>query len=293
MNLSTRALLNFCFNVDKTDLFISNMAFREEVAKVNCDVDNLNSTIVSTIWDVALSLGMCGNIFSNKSARKNPWYDLDCRLSKKDVTRALKVCKDSNFSVLARDNYFQMKASHRKLLKLKKKNFALVRLKIINNCRSSVQFWRVINASRTRINSRSDIDIDTWYTYLRECFPPLRTVSPTDCCILTQSVAELDQCITVDEIVFCLRKCKNGKAPGSDGINFNFLKTLPQNWILFLNSFFNKILIAEKVPEEWGKLSTFMLYKKGDASVPDNYRPITLINCVAKIFTQILCNRLV
>lgn len=43
----------------------------------------------------------------------------------------------------------------------------------------------------------------------------------------------------------------------------------------------------------WGCLSTFMLYKKGDTSNPENYRPITLMNCIAKIFTQIICDRLV
>lgn len=37
---------------------------------------------------------------------------------------------------------------------------------------------------------------------------------------------------------------------------------------------------------------TVMLYKKGDNLNPDNYRPITLINYLVKVFTQILCLRL-
>lgn len=36
-----------------------------------------------------------------------------------------------------------------------------------------------------------------------------------------------------------------------------------------------------------------MLYKKEDAGDPENYRLITLINSIAKIFTQIICSRLV
>lgn len=66
-----------------------------------------------------------------------------------------------------------------------------------------------------------------------------------------------------------------------------------QNLILFLNNYFNKILSSKKVPIDWGFLSTFMLYKKGDTSNTENYRPITLINCTAEIFIQIICDRLV
>lgn len=89
------------------------------------------------------------------------------------------------------------------------------------------------------------------------------------------------------------RHCKNGKAPGSDGISYEFFKCLPQNWLLYLENLFNKILVTETVHKNWGKLITCMLFKKGDLRMTKNYRPITLINSIAKIFTQILCDRLV
>ena len=35
------------------------------------------------------------------------------------------------------------------------------------------------------------------------------------------------------------------------------------------------------------------IYKnKGDPTLPENYRPITLLSCLGKLFTCILCNRL-
>lgn len=97
------------------------MALREEVANVNFDIDSLNSTIVSTILDVALTLGMCGNNFCKKSVRGKPWYDLDCKLSKKDVKHAFKICKEENLSVLARENYFKIKKLSQETLKDKEK----------------------------------------------------------------------------------------------------------------------------------------------------------------------------
>ena len=55
---------------------------------------------------------------------------------------------------------------------------------------------------------------------------------------------------------------------------------------------FNQILILEKVPKEWGILSITPLHKKGNPLDPANYRFITLVNCIAKIFTSIINHRL-
>lgn len=106
------------------------------------------------------------------------------------------------------------------------------------------------------------------------------------------SVPVLNNYISLDEIVFSLKKCKDAKAAGCDNINYSFFKRLPENWLLFLEFLFNKILEGEKIPKEWGKLSIIMLYKSGIHLDVHNYRPITLINCIAKIFSQILSNRL-
>lgn len=228
----------------------------------------------------------------NNCIKVKPWMDMECKLSRKRVSSALRCCKIDNFSPSSRIVYAQEKNRHWKILKLKKRHFALDRLNTLNNCTSSSQFWRIMNAFRPRVNHLSNIKLDTWFDYLKESYPDLSDVSYVDNFAAVRSVPELDECITVEETYSCLLKCKNGKAPGLDGINYDFLKNLPQNWVLFINNFFNKILTTERVPNEWGKLSTFMLFKKEDSLIPDNYRPITLVNCIAKVFTQIICDRL-
>lgn len=81
--------------------------------------------------------------------------------------------------------------------------------------------------------------------------------------ILKPSIPVLDDPITYEELINSLAKCKNGKAPGMDGVDYAFFKSLPQNWILYMNHFFNKILATENVPNDWGNLITFMLLKRG------------------------------
>ena len=58
-------------------------------------------------------------------------------------------------------------------------------------------------------------------------------------------------------------------------------------------SLFNLILKTDNVPAQWtiGKIKP--VYKnKGDSLDPGNYRPITILNCLGKLFTAVLNNRL-
>lgn len=90
----------------------------------------------------------------------------------------------------------------------------------------------------------------------------------------------------------CLEKCKKRNAPGADTVSYEFFKMLPQNWCLYIAQLFNKILKSKKVLTLWRQVIAFMIYKKGDKTVPDNYICIALMNSVDKILTEILNDRL-
>lgn len=50
---------------------------------------------------------------------------------------------------------------------------------------------------------------------------------------------------------------------------------------------------TERVPKAWGSLVIAMLQKKENSNNPENYRPITLVNCKTKLFTNVLRERLI
>lgn len=52
------------------------------------------------------------------------------------------------------------------------------------------------------------------------------------------------------------------------------------------------MLYSEDLPPEWSVVKLFLLHKKGDINNPENYRGISLINSLTKIFTTIICNRI-
>ena len=56
---------------------------------------------------------------------------------------------------------------------------------------------------------------------------------------------------------------------------------------------FNKILQIEKTPVSWSNILIKMIYKKkGNIDSVNSYRPIALVSCLAKLFTQCLNARI-
>ena len=55
----------------------------------------------------------------------------------------------------------------------------------------------------------------------------------------------------------------------------------------------NNILTTKNYPKEWKNAIIIPIFKQGKKeNIPGNYRPITLVNCMSKIFEKILSNRL-
>ncbi|BES89746.1 Reverse transcriptase (RNA-dependent DNA polymerase) [Nesidiocoris tenuis] len=100
----------------------------------------------------------------------------------------------------------------------------------------------------------------------------------------------LDRVINYGEV---LASVKAGKAAGLDGLSFDFIKSLPQNWLLYLTSLFNRIMSQEKTPIQWSQIVMTMLHKKGDMLDANTYRGLALLNMCLKCFTSILNRRLV
>ena len=98
---------------------------------------------------------------------------------------------------------------------------------------------------------------------------------------------------TIDEIANAIAKLKKRKAAGADQIINEFLKNCPRTLIGLLTRWFNLIIESGVVPKEWGIGIIQPIYKKkGSPNEPDNYRGITLLSCVSKLFTSVINNRL-
>ena len=99
--------------------------------------------------------------------------------------------------------------------------------------------------------------------------------------------------ITEDEIIKHIMSLKNNKCPGVDNILNEFLKHCPKELIPVITKFFNIILDTGIIPHEWTIGIIKPIYKnKGDINDATNYRGITLLSCIGKLFTSVLNSRL-
>uniref|UniRef100_A0A8C2PXD3 Reverse transcriptase domain-containing protein n=1 Tax=Cyprinus carpio TaxID=7962 RepID=A0A8C2PXD3_CYPCA len=103
----------------------------------------------------------------------------------------------------------------------------------------------------------------------------------------------LDSSITYNEIFKAIMSMSNGKAPGPDGIIIEMLKAASHMLCPIMLSLYNKILETGDFPEIWCEAVMCPLYKSGDKNYVGNYRGISLLNVLGKIFTKVLNGRLV
>ena len=102
-----------------------------------------------------------------------------------------------------------------------------------------------------------------------------------------------DEIFTLEEVIQSLRRIRNNKSPGFDSIINYFLKNSPKNVLKLVVALFNIILHTGRVPTQWCIGIILPLYKnKGSHYDLNNYRGITLLSCLGKLFTNIFSNRL-
>ena len=102
----------------------------------------------------------------------------------------------------------------------------------------------------------------------------------------------LDQTITLAEVSHVVKAIKNNKAAGSDGIVGELIKYGGKPMCEMLLTLFNLVWNNEFVPSYWREGLIVSLFKKGDREDPGNYRGITLLDVIGKLYCRVINNRL-
>ena len=95
------------------------------------------------------------------------------------------------------------------------------------------------------------------------------------------------------EIDKCIKLLNNNKTTGIDNVLNEYIKCTKTQMLPICVKLFNIILETCYIPSNWSECIIIPIVKnKGDSKDPENYRPITLLSCVGKLFTSILNERL-
>ncbi|CAB4041278.1 Hypothetical predicted protein, partial [Paramuricea clavata] len=102
-----------------------------------------------------------------------------------------------------------------------------------------------------------------------------------------------DLTLTEGEVRYVLRNLDEEKATGPDKIPAVLLKNCAASIAPSLCELFNKSLSSGQLPSEWKLSNVCPIPKKSPLHEVSNYRPISLLSLVSKVFERCIYNRLI
>ena len=103
---------------------------------------------------------------------------------------------------------------------------------------------------------------------------------------------DLDIPISDQEIINSTKSIHTNRSPGPDGVCIEMLKETLTTILPYLKVLFNDSFNSGIYPEDWEESILCPIYKNGNKTSPENYRGISLICSLCKIFNGILTKRL-
>ncbi|KAJ2941451.1 hypothetical protein O0L34_g3669 [Tuta absoluta] len=207
----------------------------------------------------------------------------------------------------ARKEYKSVKDVVKKTVdRMKDKNKDEFDRRLSENFRSNLKvFWKSIRTARNK-NTSSELSrirsqdgsvikgeecvLKRWKEYFESLFEKEDLAQE----ITTAEVDEIENEseIEMDEIVKALKSMKSGKAAGYDRVSVEMLKAGEGVVASQLYLLFNLCWRSGRVPSDWCKAVIVPLYKgKGSQLDCKNYRGISLLSVVGKLYAKVLIER--
>ena len=255
-----------------------------------------------------------------EKTEKKKWFDKECENKKKEARKALTEMNKLNPKrnreehARAKERYLDQRIAYQKLIREKRKEYRKnMQEKLINSRFDAKSFWAEIRQISFRKDRLANISIEQWGNHFRQVFNQEgegegeeqneegrehigedrvdnRREENRDG--EAEIVEDLDEEIAREEIIRRIDRLKQGKAGGIDDIVAELLQMSKGRIIEFLYKLFNMMYTSGSFPLRWATAIVVPLHKKGDVNDPDQYRGISLLSVVSKIFTGVLNTRL-
>lgn len=250
---------------------------------------------------------------NSRNKKRSPWIsnDLVCLVNEKN--RAFEKHAKDRSNNCVKSDYNRLSLLVSKSIRKAKINYysSLVE----KNIGDSKNYWGVVkeimkknkrslkkimvNNSLVSISGNEDIVSKCFNDYFTSIVPSLKLnafgcdLFPETCFqdkVLHRSLNRLD--IFEHDIVLIISKMKNKLSSGLDGINIVTIKNNVDLFAPILWDLFNKSLVEGVFPTAFKQALVVPVFKSGDVTSMSSYRPISLINSIAKIFEVFLKGKL-
>ncbi|MEW8545054.1 MAG: reverse transcriptase family protein [Candidatus Thiodiazotropha sp.] len=233
------------------------------------------------------------HVFSNK---QNAWYNDKCRNAKQKFSEASSLYK-KNKSEERKRNLVQCRTKLNKETRRAKAIFKFEQGQRISKLAKTnpKSFWKSVKKENKTMQRPSDnLSTDDFYMHFSDIHGMNSDDSFSDSVNTsdTNIINDLDLEITQDEVLKVIKYLKAQKSPGMDGLIAEIFKSSADILSPILVKIFNVVFSSGCYPKSWSEGVITPIHKKGDINDVNNYRGITLINIMSKIYSHILHNRL-
>ena len=245
----------------------------------------------------------------NIRANDQPWFNGRVKRELKNRERLFRKCKASNNDI-DRINYVRKSKEVAQIISSEKERHEnRLLLNLDNQPSCSAAYWKLINkflgrrfccsipplrdpASNrdvSKLSEKTELFLKTFTP--RYHVPILNPIYLPHFAERTQRVC--DQISTTsEEVRKYILKLDTSKACGPDSINNKMLKLTSGSISIPLAHLFNYIFNTTVFPSSWKLGHIVPIHKKGEKSIPSNYRPITLLSCISKLCEGIIYDRI-
>ena len=247
----------------------------------------------------------------NKKFPVNDWFDQDCKSLKRKVNDMLKIDPWSTEADILKKEYHRVRQNKKRAKKrqISKKAHNLK----ANRPQDFWDFWKT--QAKKKRGGNVDIDVTKFTEYYKNVQNNHLTANDENynqdyMRNIEKVISEIDMeqeinmyidnpifdalngPIQIEEIEKALKKSKNKKAAGSDGLVSEFIKYSDGHIDGPLSVLFNFILNSGEYPDIWSEGLVNPIHKKESKTDPGNYRKVTVLPALGKLFDIILNARL-
>ncbi|MCG8033540.1 MAG: reverse transcriptase family protein, partial [Candidatus Thiodiazotropha taylori] len=244
--------------------------------------------------------------YSNNSdieqTSNQPWFDDECRRLRNlfyaslNTYRRCKTLNNQTELTTARSNY-KKKLRQKRYIFMKEKTTKLM----VSKSKNVKEYWKLLKHA-ANLKTKCTIDARRFSEYFHAISDPNdRFYQPDEDILyfneryiqgeLQVMFEELNIPISEAEIKKGVNQLRNGTSAGPDLFWNEFLKNGTNGLLAYIHNLFNKLYEMGYFPESWTEGHIIPIFKKGDRNDVSNYRGITLLSIVGKLFTRILNNR--
>uniref|UniRef100_A0A803TZ01 Reverse transcriptase domain-containing protein n=1 Tax=Anolis carolinensis TaxID=28377 RepID=A0A803TZ01_ANOCA len=229
--------------------------------------------------------------------RTNPWFGQDCKILRQSLRKSMrKAIRYPNQDL--HNNMLSLRRSYKKLISQKK---SLYNIKIWSeldsalHLKNSVVFWQLVSSKlrQVRFSIDSPIPASQWETFYSDLFNKVGNSNNSSNVKHVTTYYNPDTLpawpqVEPHDVIDINNTLQNNKAPGEDFLPAELFKNNRDWWAQLLAGLFSHINNSCSIPRGWQMSIIVPIHKNGEKTNPKNYRPISLIDITAKIYSKYL-----